>query len=35
MIRNGAISGTMPAGLLAGRDLERVAADVSLVAGRR
>lgn len=35
MIRDGAISGAMPAGLLAGNDLERVAAYVSLVAGRR
>jgi mono/diheme cytochrome c family protein len=35
MIRNGAISGAMPAGLLAGDDLERVAVYVSGVAGRR
>lgn len=33
MIRNGAISGAMPAGLLTGADLERVAAYVSRVAG--
>ncbi len=35
MIRNGAISGAMPAGLLTGNDLERVAIYVSRVAGRR
>ena len=34
MIRNGAISGAMPAGLLTGADLERVAVYVSGVAGR-
>jgi len=34
MIRNGAISGAMPAGLLTGADLERVAAYVSRVAGQ-
>jgi cytochrome c6 len=34
MVRNGAISGAMPAGLLTGGDLERVAAYVSGVAGR-
>lgn len=33
MIRSGAISGAMPAGLLTGNDLERVAAYVSQVAG--
>lgn len=35
MIRNGALSGAMPAGLLTGDDAERVAAYVSRVAGRR
>jgi len=34
MIRNGALSGAMPAALLTGDDAERVAAYVSRVAGR-
>jgi mono/diheme cytochrome c family protein len=34
MIRNGALSGAMPAGLLTGDDADRVAAYVSRVAGR-